>query len=263
MTVQGRSASGYSAWRLIADELRREIFDGSLLPSAKLPTEGALAERFGVHRNTVRQAVAALASEDLVRSRRGSGTFVVEHSVIVHRIGLRTRLSDSLGRRGSAVSGRLLESRTVPVPPSEVDEQLRLEGRPALLMESARSVDGVTISRGTHWFDAERVAGIDEHFARTGSMTSALRAVGIEDYLRAHTTVGARIASGAESSDMALPMGTVVLVVHALDALPDGTPLQAGITRFRADRVELDVEHPDAGAGVLGVGHPDAGVGTP
>lgn len=249
MTVQRRSASGYSAWRLIADELRREIADGSLAPAAKLPTEGVLAERFGVHRNTVRQAVAALAAEDLVRSRRGSGTFVVEHSVIMHRIGLRTRLSDSVGRRGAVAPGRLLSSRVEPAPPADVDAQLRLDGRPALLMETTRTVDDVTISSGTHWFDAERVAGLDEHFARTGSMTLALRAVGIEDYVRASTTVAARIATGGEAADMALPAGSVVLVVHALDALPDGTPLQAGTTRFRADRVELDVEHPAMSGG--------------
>ena len=78
MTTQGRSRSGYSAWRLIAEELRREIIGGSQAPGTKLPSEGELAERFGVHRNTVRQAVAALAAEHLVVSRRGSGTFVAE-----------------------------------------------------------------------------------------------------------------------------------------------------------------------------------------
>src|SRR6202044_91480 len=102
LAPRSRSTSGYSAWRLIAEELRREIVGGARGPGAKLPPEGELAERFGVHRNTVRQAVAALAAEHLVVSRRGSGTFVAEHTVLVHRIGPRTRLSDSLGRRGRA-----------------------------------------------------------------------------------------------------------------------------------------------------------------
>src|ERR1700677_2611222 len=101
MTTQGRSRSGYTAWRLIAEGLRREIVDGKRTPGAKLPTEGELAERFGVHRNTVRHAVAALAAEHLVVSRRGSGTFVAEHTVLVHRIGARTRLSDSQSGRAS------------------------------------------------------------------------------------------------------------------------------------------------------------------
>lgn len=234
--------SGISAWRLIAEELRREIADGDHAPGDRLPTEGELAERFGVHRNTVRQATAALAGEGLVVGRRGSGTFVAEHSLLVHRIGLRTRLSESLGAPGERVPGVLLESAIEADPPTHVVERLRLDGRPALRMETVRVADGVVITRGTHWFDARRVPGLDDAFRRTGSITASLAEVGVEDYVRASTVVGARIVSVAEASDMDLAQGTVVLVVRSLDALPDGTPLQEGLARFRADRIELDVE---------------------
>ena len=242
MTTQGRSRSGYSAWRLIAEELRREIVTGSRAPGTKLPAEGELAERFGVHRNTVRQAVGALAAEHLVVSRRGSGTFVAEHTVLVHRIGARTRLSDSLGRRGRA-SGRLLESAIEPAPPADVDERLVLGGRAGLRLETVLAVDGRPMSRATHWFAADRVPGLAERFGESGSITAALRASGIDDYVRAATTVGARHATAAEAADLELPAGSVVLVTRSLDILADGTPLQVGITRFVAGRVELDVGH--------------------
>ncbi len=42
----------------------------------RLPTERALAERFGVARGTVRQALARLEQMGLVTKRRGSGTYV-------------------------------------------------------------------------------------------------------------------------------------------------------------------------------------------
>ena len=244
MTARTRSTSGYSAWRLIAEELRREIVSGAQAPGAKLPSEGELAERFGVHRNTVRQAVAALAAEDLVVSRRGSGNFIAERTVLVHRIGARTRLSDSLGRRGRA-SGRLLESAVEPDPPAEITERLVLGGRAGLRLETVHAVDGHPITRATHWFAADRVPGLAERFSATGSITAALRAVGIDDYVRAATTVGARHATAAEAADLELPAGSVMLVTRSLDVLADGTPLQVGITRFVAGRVELDVAHAD------------------
>jgi GntR family transcriptional regulator, phosphonate transport system regulatory protein len=244
MTTQGRPRSGYSAWRLIAEELRREIVSGKRAPGTKLPSEGDLAERFGVHRNTVRQAVAALAAEHLVLSRRGSGNFVAEHTVLVHRIGARTRLSDSLGRRGRA-SGRLLESAIEAEPPTDVVEQLILGDGAGLRLETVQVVDGHPLSRGTHWFAAERVPGLAEHFSATGSITAALRGVGIDDYVRAATTVSARHATSAETADLGLPAGSVMLVTRSLDTLTDGTPLQIGITRFVADRVELDIGHAD------------------
>jgi len=241
--MQGRPGSGYSAWRLIAEELRREIVSGARVPGSRLPSESDLAERFGVHRNTVRQAVATLAAEHLVVSRRGSGNFVAEHTVLVHRIGARTRLSDSLGRRGRA-SGRLLESAVEPAPP-DIAELLVLGGGEGLRLETLLAVDGRPLSRATHWFAAGRAAGLAGHFDATGSITAALRAVGIDDYMRAATTVSARHASAAEAADLGLPAGSVVLVTRSLDTLPDGAPLQVGITRFVADRVELDIGHPD------------------
>jgi GntR family transcriptional regulator, phosphonate transport system regulatory protein len=240
MTTQGRPAGGYSAWRLIAEELRREIVGGARPPGAKLPSEGELAERFGVHRNTVRQAAAALAAEHLVVSRRGSGTFVAEHTVLVHRIGARTRFSDSLGSRGSA-AGQLLASAVEPQPPTEVAERLALGDGPGLRLETTTSVDGLPVSRATHWFAAGRVPALAELFSATGSITAALRAAGIDDYVRAATTVSARHATAGEAADLALAAGSVVLVTRSLDILPDGTPLQLGITRFVAGRVELDV----------------------
>lgn len=244
MATAGRPPTGYSEWRLIADELRREILDGALPAATRLPSEGQLAERFGVHRNTVRQAVAALAAQQLVFARRGSGTFVADHRMVVHRIQLRTRLTDSLGPARTQAPGRLLAAAVVELPPTDVAERLQLDGRPALRLETMRVVDGLAVARSTHWVDPQRAPGLAEHYDRLGSMTLALHAAGVEDYVRASTVVGARLVTSAESVDMELPLGSVVLVARAVDVLPDRTPLQCVLTRFRADRVELDVEPP-------------------
>ncbi|ANY10555.1 phosphonate metabolism transcriptional regulator PhnF [Pseudonocardia sp. HH130630-07] len=243
MTPQTRSPSGYSTWRLIAEELRSEIVDESLAPGTRLPTERELVERFGVHRHTVRQAVATLATEGLVARRQGSGTFVVERPRLVHRIGLRTRWSDSLGHRADASPGVLLEAGPDPCPPADVVMSLDLHERAALRTEMVRSVDGLALVRTTDWFVAAAVPDFARHYRDVGgSTTAALRAIGIDDYLRVSSTITARLATFAESTDMDLPGGAVVLVVRGLDALPDGTPLRYGISRFRADRVELNVD---------------------
>jgi GntR family phosphonate transport system transcriptional regulator len=195
-----------------------------------------------VHRNTVRQAVAGLVAEGLVESKRGSGTFVTEGTVLVHRIGARTRLTDSLSPTSSATA-QLLDWALEDEPEPRVIERLRLDGRPALRLEAVRSVDGTPVSRATSWFVAELVPGLPELFQRLGTVTGSLRELGISDYVRASTTVGARHATAAESEELALAPGAVLLVVRSLDTLPDGTPLSFGSTRFPATRVELDVEH--------------------
>jgi len=62
----------------VADELRAAITEQRFPAGARLPTETALAEGFGVSRAVVREAVSRLKSEGLVVSLQGSGLFVPE-----------------------------------------------------------------------------------------------------------------------------------------------------------------------------------------
>lgn len=72
----------------IAAVLREEILSLVHGEHDRLPTERALAQRFGVARGTVREALARLERMGLVTKRRGSGTYVCysdvaeTHSVI-------------------------------------------------------------------------------------------------------------------------------------------------------------------------------------
>jgi GntR family transcriptional regulator len=66
----------------IAAILRREIQVGEFPPGSVLPSEPALAERFGTTRATVNRALAVLRTEGLVRPERGRGTTVQPLPVI-------------------------------------------------------------------------------------------------------------------------------------------------------------------------------------
>jgi GntR family transcriptional regulator, transcriptional repressor for pyruvate dehydrogenase complex len=63
-----------------AEALTRLIRGGEYPPGSRLPAELQLAERFGVSRTVVREAVARLKSAGLVESRQGSGVYVREPS---------------------------------------------------------------------------------------------------------------------------------------------------------------------------------------
>jgi DNA-binding FadR family transcriptional regulator len=55
----------------------RELIDrGALGPGARLPPERDLAAQVGVSRPTVRAGLRTLAALGVVRSRRGSGTYI-------------------------------------------------------------------------------------------------------------------------------------------------------------------------------------------
>ena len=60
--------------------LERSLDAGEWRPGAAIPSESDLARRFGASQGTVRKAIAALASENLVVRRQGKGTFVATHT---------------------------------------------------------------------------------------------------------------------------------------------------------------------------------------
>jgi DNA-binding FadR family transcriptional regulator len=66
----------------IAEQLRSAIVSGQFKIGERLPTEDELAQRYGVSRPSVREALKRLAAQNLVRAKRGptGGNFVVQPS---------------------------------------------------------------------------------------------------------------------------------------------------------------------------------------
>src|SRR5574337_994600 len=61
---------------VVATELEAWMRQGSLEGGVQLPSEKILAERFGVSRAVVREAVSRLKADGWVESRQGAGAFV-------------------------------------------------------------------------------------------------------------------------------------------------------------------------------------------
>ena len=62
----------------IAEDLRRAIIDGTLPASSRLPGQRELAHQYATTLMTIRQALAFLEAEGLIRSEHGVGTFVTD-----------------------------------------------------------------------------------------------------------------------------------------------------------------------------------------
>jgi GntR family transcriptional repressor for pyruvate dehydrogenase complex len=77
MTAVAERRDPDSAGQVVA-YVRRLIDRGKLGPGARLPPERDLARQVGVSRPTVRAGLRTLATLGVVRSRRGSGTYIPE-----------------------------------------------------------------------------------------------------------------------------------------------------------------------------------------
>ncbi len=80
--MQEKTVVKTSISKQIAEQIRDAIVSGQLEIGDRLPTEDELAQRYGVSRPSVREALKRLAAQNLVRARRGptGGNFVVRPS---------------------------------------------------------------------------------------------------------------------------------------------------------------------------------------
>ncbi len=83
MTAQNLSFTAVRRTRLFEDvarQIQALIVDGVLKPGDLLPPERQLAERFGVSRNSIRDAIRVLELAGLVVARQGEGNVVADVS---------------------------------------------------------------------------------------------------------------------------------------------------------------------------------------
>ena len=95
----------------IVSQITSLILEGDLQVGDRLPSERELCERFGVGRNSVREAVRALESANLVTTRHGDGTFVVASPESLVPV-----LSEKLSSEGESGLRLLFEARRLLEP---------------------------------------------------------------------------------------------------------------------------------------------------
>ncbi|SFA91714.1 GntR family transcriptional regulator, phosphonate transport system regulatory protein [Rhizobium sp. NFR07] len=205
--------------------------------------EMVLAAQFGVNRHTVRSALAALAQEGIVQAVQGRGTLILRKERINFPISKRTRFNQGVGDQAREKEGLLLAS-SEEAASADLAARLQLpKGARVIRLETLRKADRRPVSRATAWFPAERFAGIADAYRDSGSITAAFAAVGLTDYVRVSTEITAVHADSDDLSTLELSPGAIVLVTRALNADPDGVPVQYAVSRFPADAVQFTIEN--------------------
>ncbi|PTM57560.1 FadR/GntR family transcriptional regulator [Desmospora activa] len=66
----------------VLERIKEMIKSGELPPNSKLPSEMELAERFGVSRSPIREALSVLAASGIIESKQGGGSWVKEVQLV-------------------------------------------------------------------------------------------------------------------------------------------------------------------------------------
>ncbi len=141
----------------IVQQIEESIVKGDLKPGDQLPAERELAQRFGVSRTAVREAVKALREKGLVEAYSGRGTFITDGTTQAVRQSL--DLMVKIGQPDG--STHLAEVRAILEPEIAALAATRIQETELVTMREAVSVmDGAG-----HDPDAYIEADLDFHLA--------------------------------------------------------------------------------------------------
>jgi GntR family transcriptional repressor for pyruvate dehydrogenase complex len=110
----------------IVQQVEDSILSGQLKPGDQLPAERDLAQRFGVSRTAVREAVKTLREKGLVEAYSGRGTFVTNGTsqAIRQSLDLMIRINQQEGSAHLAELRLVLEPDIAGLAASRIEEQL-------------------------------------------------------------------------------------------------------------------------------------------
>jgi GntR family phosphonate transport system transcriptional regulator len=230
----------------VTEALRDDLARGRFRPGDRLPSEADLATRFGVHRHTVREALRRLSTEGLVASRRGAGTFVLTPPAD-YPLGRRVRFSAAMRAAGREPSRSACVLLTRAADAAEAQALGLLPGAPLHAYEGVSLADGQLVALFQSLFPADRFPDLASHLARDPSVTAALAASGVPDYVRSVTRLVATVATAHQAARLRLREPAALLRSTHVNADPEGRPVEIGTTWFAGDRVTLVLaESPEA-----------------
>jgi GntR family phosphonate transport system transcriptional regulator len=232
---------GVALWRQIATRLQHDIGAGTYPPGGRLPTEAELSARFRVNRHTVRRALEELSRGGLVRVEQGRGSFVAE-DVLEYAVEARTRFSEWIRRHNMEPSGRLLQLKETAAN-SHIATGLGIRsGSRVVLLERLGFADDRPVSLSQHYFPTSRLRGILDALRTCPTITEALKAVGVTDYLRQVTRVTARLPNAEEAELLRMPRNRPLLVTVNVNVDRAGTVVEFGLSRYPTPRVQIVFE---------------------
>jgi GntR family transcriptional regulator len=245
-------------YRELAAELRKLITSNELQPGDAMPPEMELADQHKVSRNTVRQALALLASEGLITTGRGRGGRRVRDR---RRLTFHGSRSESLDRADERLvrsvdgwvadvteegrdPGQSIETAIVK-PGEEIMRRLSLEaGAAVAVRRRVRTVDGIPHNLNDSYYPLDLVEGTPIMYPddiKPGA-NALLRDMGHEQ-VRFVDELEWRMPTPAETDQLEIPVGVPVLI-QIRTGYTSERPVRVVVTTWPGDRARMVYELP-------------------
>jgi GntR family transcriptional regulator len=237
----------------LADALRAEIQEGQRRPGSQLPTESEFQHAYGVSRTTIRSALATLAAEGLVVTRKGFGSYVRDrqplrrisstHRHASHRASGKPEFDTEAIAQGQIPSRRMMMIGRGPVPADIAAWLDCAAGDEAVIRKRLQLLDDVPAVISTSYYPLWVAGGtrLELPEALPEGPDNLIGRLG-HDFARGLELLRTRMPTPDEARLLELEPGVPVARMLHIDYDPDGRTLQVADDLYAGDRHEFAFE---------------------
>jgi GntR family transcriptional regulator len=222
--------------------LVEEMTSGRWRPGEQLPSEPSLCAHFEVSRTTVRQALAQLGSEGMIRKEKGRGTFIAQPRPTSWLLQSSHGFFDEATAAGRTVTSRVLTRDVVKLPRWATDALQLLAGTRGVVVERLRWVDDQLVMYVITYLPQWLAGTLMGAELERGSLYRTL-----EDKEGLIVTGGRRVVEAVVGRDdlatqLEVESGAPLLFVESVSWDQNGRPFECYRAWHRADRTKIEVQ---------------------
>ena len=231
------------AYYQIQLDLSDRIQRGEWNDRKQLPSESTLAEQYAVSRITLRQALAELEKDGIIKKSRGCGAKICEKPApFVHKMDFYSIVSTHEGHDGKQVTSQVLNIRRFDTPTEDVIEHLQLEpGTPVVYIKRLFLFDDKPLAVGRSWLSLARFPGLDETGLGEKGLTATLRSRYNTIIRRFNDAIEAVRPAPDERNLLDVSYDCPLLMVRGLSFDQHNVPVEYSTTYWLGDKVRFTV----------------------
>ena len=228
-------------WMSVFCELRHDIKAGAYDPGADLPTIAALAGSTGLTKHGARRAMERLCQEGYAQSWQGKGFRVAMPRLRFRLDARQPSFAEHARAQGFQPASGLIAGKPMRLPRDLAKRMQCRAGTDVLWTETLRKVNGRAVALSIDYFRKDRLNGIVETIADTGSVSQSLAIHGVQGYRRDRTSFETRLPSAHEALVLGIPRTQPVYATMGANLAEDGAIVQVSKGIWRGDCVVYEV----------------------
>ena len=224
----------------VRDQLVRRLIDGEWQPGQHIPSEIELAREIGVSQGTIRKALDAMTTENLLIRRQGRGTFVArpEESRILFQF-FRLVPDDGAPRFPDSA---ILDRRQADATALEAEALALAPGDPVWRIERVRTLAGAPLLVETITLSAARLPGLGELAAIPNNVYGLYSERWGITIGRASERLKAVAATPADATALGCAAGSPLLSITRVAFDLENKPVELRVSRCLTEAVHYSSE---------------------